>query len=881
MPTILFLGANPSDTTRLGLDREVRSITERLRSAGGGDRFQLVQEWAVRVDDLEGHLLRHRPDVVHLSGHGSASGQIVLADGNDHAVAVPRDAVSRLFKTVREGHPNLRCVVLNECFSAEQAGGIAESIDVVVGMARAVNDDSAIAFSGAFYQALAFGESVETAFALGREQVGLKALPGVDVPQLVHRDGVKADAVRFDAAPEAAKEPALFEGPGRVPALAVPHFTGRAEELAALRRLLAGDDGACVVVTGMGGVGKTAFVQQFVATEAPGSFAAGAAWLDATELPAELARVATRFGWSDARAPAPDEATRWLAGALHDQAVLLVVDNVDPARVDLAWIPVPGGRCRTVVTSRSTTLQEDLGKPARTLVLGQWDAATSRAYLRAVVPALATTPDAALDALTAFVNGLPLAVRLLARMLQRPGATAESVQAALSAQPLAALEAVARGADRGVAATFQAAFQDLDDAHRGVLLALASCARATRAPVVAAVAALDAEAAAAALADLAERSLATFTSGAERPWSLHDVLVLYIRHQDGMAAVDEAHRAFAAAHAEAHAAPADWEAMELDASEVLLALDRLIAAGDGLGAARLLDTSAPYLWQRGRYRELLDLGTRLLPLLPSGAERAAVERGLGKACRMLGDVPGAVDHIRRALALFEQLGEVDGQAKAWNSLGICEAVRGDVPAAIDDYQRSLTLRESAGDVQGQAQAIGNLGHCYALLGDMARAVEHYQRALPLFEQLGDLVDQEEVYANLGNYHRVLGQPTEALDCLRRALALGEQLGNLEGQAETLANLGDLHQSLGDLPSAVDENQRSLDLATRLGQVAAQARAHSNLGGCCQASGDLAGAAEHYRRALELQKTLGSPDDHPEVQRLTALFAGSRVPATAP
>lgn len=78
---------------------------------------------------------------------------------------------------------------------------------------------------------------------------------------------------------------------------------------------------------------------------------------------------------------------------------------------------------------------------------------------------------------------------------------------------------------------------------------------------------------------------------------------------------------------------------------------------------------------------------------------------------------------------------------------------------------------------------------------------------------------------------------------------------------------------------MDENQRSLDLATRLGEIAAQARAHGNLGGCCQASGDLAGAAVHYRRALELQKKLGNPDDDPEVQRLTALYAQTRTPMT--
>lgn len=50
--TILFLGANPSGTTRLALDREVREIGERLRGSQHRDAFRIQQEWAVRATDL-------------------------------------------------------------------------------------------------------------------------------------------------------------------------------------------------------------------------------------------------------------------------------------------------------------------------------------------------------------------------------------------------------------------------------------------------------------------------------------------------------------------------------------------------------------------------------------------------------------------------------------------------------------------------------------------------------------------------------------------------------------------------------------------------------------------------------------------------------------
>ena len=78
MIKILFLAANPKDTDRLRLDEEVRDIQERLRMATLGSQFAVEQELAVRVNDLQEHLLRHQPQIVHFSGHGSRAGRIVL-----------------------------------------------------------------------------------------------------------------------------------------------------------------------------------------------------------------------------------------------------------------------------------------------------------------------------------------------------------------------------------------------------------------------------------------------------------------------------------------------------------------------------------------------------------------------------------------------------------------------------------------------------------------------------------------------------------------------------------------------------------------------------------------------------------------------------------
>jgi hypothetical protein len=88
-------------------------------------------------------------------------------------------------------------VVLNACWSAEQAEAIAQEIDVVVGMKRAITDSAAIEFAGGFYQGLGFGRNVQEAFRLGRIQIDLANLPEDATPQMLTRPGVDASSITF------------------------------------------------------------------------------------------------------------------------------------------------------------------------------------------------------------------------------------------------------------------------------------------------------------------------------------------------------------------------------------------------------------------------------------------------------------------------------------------------------------------------------------------------------------------------------------------------------------------------------------------------------------------------------------------------------------
>jgi hypothetical protein len=81
-------------------------------------------------------------------------------------------------------------VVLNACFSLPQAEAIAASVGCAIGTGGPISDEGAITFGGAFYRALAFGQSVQAAYDQARTALALEHVDDRECPRLVVRPDV-------------------------------------------------------------------------------------------------------------------------------------------------------------------------------------------------------------------------------------------------------------------------------------------------------------------------------------------------------------------------------------------------------------------------------------------------------------------------------------------------------------------------------------------------------------------------------------------------------------------------------------------------------------------------------------------------------------------
>jgi hypothetical protein len=191
---ILIVSANPTGTTQLKLDEEVREIEMKIQASGFRDSLQLVSKWAVRPDDLLQYLNQYKPQIVHFSGHGSPTEEIVLLDAQRNTKPVSKGALVSLFRTLKD---NIRVVLLNACFSRPQAEAITQEIDCAIGMQRAIGDAAAIIFAASFYRAIGWGRSVQDAFDQGTTALLLEGIPEEKTPVLLTREGTDAGAINL------------------------------------------------------------------------------------------------------------------------------------------------------------------------------------------------------------------------------------------------------------------------------------------------------------------------------------------------------------------------------------------------------------------------------------------------------------------------------------------------------------------------------------------------------------------------------------------------------------------------------------------------------------------------------------------------------------
>lgn len=188
--TVLFLATNPKGTSQLRLDEEARTIQEMIRKSEHRDSISFETRWAVRPLDILQAINEINPDVIHFSGHGSVTGELVLENTDGSAKLVTKEAITQ---TIMSSSDKIHLIFFNACFSYEQACEVVGYVDTAIGMTDSISDAAACAFAAQFYSSLGFGFSVKKAFEQAKGVMMLESPTEANIPMLYTKDDIDAD----------------------------------------------------------------------------------------------------------------------------------------------------------------------------------------------------------------------------------------------------------------------------------------------------------------------------------------------------------------------------------------------------------------------------------------------------------------------------------------------------------------------------------------------------------------------------------------------------------------------------------------------------------------------------------------------------------------
>jgi tetratricopeptide (TPR) repeat protein len=102
--------------------------------------------------------------------------------------------------------------------------------------------------------------------------------------------------------------------------------------------------------------------------------------------------------------------------------------------------------------------------------------------------------------------------------------------------------------------------------------------------------------------------------------------------------------------------------------------------------------------------------------------------------------------------------------------------QGRLDDAIDALRMALEIFEDLGDAYGQGNSLANLGEAYRLAGRAAEAVEFCERGLARFREVGDRSYEAEALARLGSALDALGDHEQARLRWRESLDIFSAIG---------------------------------------------------------------------------------------------------------
>ena len=215
----------------------------------------------------------------------------------------------------------------------------------------------------------------------------------------------------------------------------------------------------------------------------------------------------------------------------------------------------------------------------------------------------------------------------------------------------------------------------------------------------------------------------------------------------------------------------------------------------------------------------------------------------------------ALTYLSEALPLYEQLGDLAGQAAVVSRVGETYAYLGNYSDSLAYQLQALKLSTAIQDPMKEANALNLIGLVYYFTADYEQSLHYVQQAWHIYEALGDKRGQGKALNNMGMMYCYLGNYDEALGCCFKSFQLCEETKDRDGLANVFDSIGTIYQDLTNYSQALHYFRRGLELFQQMDKPAAVLECLRNMGDSYYRLQDLPRALEYLERAVAMAEQL--------------------------
>ncbi|MFN0280180.1 MAG: CHAT domain-containing protein [Pyrinomonadaceae bacterium] len=223
----------------------------------------------------------------------------------------------------------------------------------------------------------------------------------------------------------------------------------------------------------------------------------------------------------------------------------------------------------------------------------------------------------------------------------------------------------------------------------------------------------------------------------------------------------------------------------------------------------------------------------------------------------LGETQQALKFVNELLRLYRTLGNKSKEAALLNDMADINGNFSEYQKALEYYSQALSIRRSIGDKIGEAKTLTGMGAIYALLGENQKSLEYYSQSMALRRVIDDKVGEALTLNQIGFVYRNLGEKRKAVEFFLQSLALHRAVGEKGEESSSLANLGVIYNDLGDNQKALEYYSQALPLHRVFGDRLNEATTLTNMGVAYFESGDKQKALQSYLQSLPLGRASGN------------------------